>query len=290
MEPIVTLYERVPASSTTLPPTLATLYGGGLELPQGKDGRPYVIANFVETLDGVVSYNAPGQTGGGAISGDNAQDKMVMGLLRASADAVIFGSNSLRIDANHLHIPSFIFPALANDYDALREQSGRQGSLPLSVIMTASGQINLDDRTFHTQGLKVVIATTPRGAAQLSRKTLPEGTEVRVVEADDAAEQGTVSPGATLALLAREYGVRVALYEGGPTLLASFLLEQQIDELFVTLAPQVVGRTNDLHRLSLVEGHAFTPVDAPKSTLQSVKLAGSYLLLRYSFLFPDDKN
>jgi riboflavin biosynthesis pyrimidine reductase len=282
MEPIVTLYERTSASPATLPPTLATLYGGGLALPQGKAGRSYVIANFVETLDGVVSYNTPDQAGGGAISGDNAQDKMVMGLLRASADAVIFGSNSLRIDADHLHIPSFIFPALANDYDALRSQSGRQGGVPLSVIMTASGRINLDDRTFHTPGLKAVIATTPRGAAQLWQKSLPEGTDVRVVEMGDAANQATVSPRATLALLAREYDVRVALYEGGPTLLASFLLEQQLDELFVTLAPQVVGRTNDLQRLSLMQGHAFTPTGAPQGTLQSVKLAGSYLLLRYS--------
>ena len=280
MEPIVTLYERAPASPATLPPTLATLYGGGLVLPQGKAERPYVIANFVETLDGVVAYNTADQTGGGAISGDNAQDKMVMGLLRASADAVIFGSNSLRIDADHLHIPSFIFPALTNDYDALRGQNGRQ--VPLSVIMTASGRINFDDRTFHTRGLKAIIATTTRGAARLSQKTVPEGTDVRVVEMDDAANQATVSPRATLALLAREYGVRVALYEGGPTLLASFLREQQLDELFVTLAPHLVGRTNDLQRLSLVQGHAFIPGDAPQGTLQSVKLAGSYLLLRYS--------
>ena len=280
MEPIVTLYERAPASPATLPPTLATLYGGGLVLPQGKAGRPYVIANFVETLDGVVSYNTPDQTGGGAISGDNAQDKMVMGLLRASADAVIVGSNSLRIDADHLHIPSFIFPALTNDYDALRGQNGRQ--VPLSVIMTASGRINFDDRTFHTRGLKAIIATTTRGAARLSQKTVPEGTDVRVVEMGDAANQATVSPRATLALLAREYGVRVALYEGGPTLLASFLREQQLDELFVTLAPHLVGRTNGLQRLSLVQGHAFIPGDAPQGTLQSVKLAGSYLLLRYS--------
>lgn len=284
MEPIVTLYERTPASPATLLPTLATLYGGGLALPQGNDGRPYVIANFVETLDGVVSYNTPDQTGGGAISGDNAQDKMVMGLLRASADAVIFGSNSLHIDADHLHIPSFIFPALSNEYDALRGQSGRQGSVPLSIIMTASGQINLDDRTFHTPGLKAVIATTSRGAARLSQKTMPEGTDVRVVGVGDAANQATVSPRATLTLLAREYGVRVALYEGGPTLLASFLREKQLDELFVTLAPQLVGRTNDLPRLSLVQGHAFLPGEAPQCTLQSVKQAGSYLLLRYSIL------
>ena len=54
-----------------------------------------------------------------------------------------------------------------------------------------------------------------------------------------------------------------------------------VDELFLTLAPQVAGRDSDLHRLSLVEGHAFMPVDALWATLLSVKLADSHLLLRY---------
>ncbi len=82
-------------------------------------------------------------------------------------------------------------------------------------------------------------------------------------------------------LLAREYGVRVALYEGGPTLLASFLGASLVDELFLTLAPQIAGRDGQHSRLALVEGHAFMPKDAPWETLLSVKLAGSHLLLRY---------
>ena len=114
MEPIVTLYEREVVARDTLPSILATNYGGGFVLPEQEEGeRPYVIANFVETLDGIVSYNAPGQTGGGPISGDNPQDKMVMGLLRASADAVVFGSSSLRQDTNHPRIPAFIAPTFA---------------------------------------------------------------------------------------------------------------------------------------------------------------------------------
>jgi riboflavin biosynthesis pyrimidine reductase len=148
--------------------------------------------------------------------------------------------------------------------------------------MTASGQVDLCDRTFHVSGLRTLIATTARGYDDLSRQSLPFQTEVRVIEpAKSSTERGGVSPHAVLELLARDYGVRLALYEGGPTLLASFLAQRLVDELFLTLAPQIAGRVSDLHRLGLVEGLAFQPATAPWATLLGVKLAGSHLLLRY---------
>jgi riboflavin biosynthesis pyrimidine reductase len=278
MEPIVTLYEREAAPASTLPASLAQLYGGGLLIPQhaGRD-RPYVFANFVETIDGIVSYNAPGQKGGGVISGGNKQDQMVMGILRAEADAVIFGSGSLHEDSGHIRIPAFIFPALAEEYTALRALLGKRERLPMSVIMTASGRLNLREPTFHTTDLRVLVATTARGYDYLMQQQVPISTEVRIIE----NSQETVSPRETLRLLAREYGVRMALYEGGPTLLTSFLIEHVVDELFLTLAPQLAGRSESTPRLALLEGHAFQPQDAPWATLLSVKQAGSHLLLRY---------
>ncbi len=260
---------------------LATLYGGGFALPiSEQQDRPYVIANFVETIDGVVSYNAPGQTGGSVVSGNNKQDQMVMGLLRAYADAVIIGTSSLREDANHLHIPATISPDYANDYAELRTRLGKQEKLPLTVVMTASGDVNFDDKTFHSPNLHVVIATTQKGYVALSQKTPPEGVDVHVIELHDSSNG--VAPRDVLALLAREYGVQIALYEGGPNLLSSFLEAQVVDELFVTLAPHLAGHSQNTHRFSLVEGYAFQP-DQMWSTLLSVKLTGSHLLLRYKF-------
>jgi len=150
----------------------------------------------------------------------------------------------------------------------------------MSVIMTAKGQIDLEDATFHTPGLRVLVVTTPQGYEYLCRRAIPKGTEVRVIEPSNSV-QVRVEPRAVLALLAREYGVRVALYEGGPTLLASFLAENVVNELFLTVAPQIVGRSSNLHRLGLVEGLAFEPQEARWLTLLSAKLAGDHLLLRY---------
>lgn len=288
MEPIVTLFEREPAPRESLPPALADLYDGGLIVPDGKAERPSVIVNFVETLDGVVSYTSPGQAGGGAISGESAADHAVMGLLRARADAVIFGSGSLREDSGHVRVPAFIFPALEAEYAALRARLGMQTPLPLNVVVSASGRVELSEPTFSYPGLRVVIATTAPGAQRLSLVPLPPQVEVRALPEQsamgEAADRGVdgVSPRALLTLLSQEYGVRVALHEGGPKLLGAFLADGVVDELFLTLAPQLAGRAGAASRRpALVEGHAFTAGTAPWATLLSLKQAGNHLLLRY---------
>jgi riboflavin biosynthesis pyrimidine reductase len=98
----------------------------------------------------------------------------------------------------------------------------------------------------------------------------------------DGAADGAVDVLAMLRLLADDYGVRVALNEGGPLVLASFLAVGAVDELYLTLAPQLAGRAAERPRRALVEGAAFSPADAPNARILSVKQAGEYLFLRYA--------
>jgi riboflavin biosynthesis pyrimidine reductase len=285
-----TLYERTHSPADTLPPELAAAYDGGLVVPDGQVGaRPYVLVNFIETLDGVISYTQPGEPYQGTVGGKSDTDHMVMGILRARADAVIFGSGSLREDKGHVHTPAFISPPHAEAYAAMRVALGKGEAQPLSVVMSASGQIDLDERTFHAPGLQVIVVTTSVGEARLRDETLPAGVEVRVVAATaDGAAESTVDVLAMLQLLADDYGVRVALNEGGPLVLASFLAVGAVDELFLTLAPQVAGRAVERPRRSLVESVAFSPADAPTAHLLSIKQAGDHLFLRYAIKSSDE--
>lgn len=278
METMHTLYERAPAPASTLPPELAAAYDGGLVVPDGQPGeRPYVLVNFIETLDGVISYTQPGEPYQGTVGGKSDIDHMVMGILRTRADAVIFGSGSLREDKGHIHTPAFVSPPQAKAYAAMRAALGKGEAQPLSVVMSASGQIDLDERTFHAPDLRVVVVTTAVGEERLRGEALPAGVEVRAV---DGAE--TVDVLAMLRLLADDYGVRVALNEGGPLVLASFLAVGAVDELFLTLAPQLAGRAAERPRRALVEGAAFSSADAPNTRILSVKQAGEHLFLRYA--------
>jgi hypothetical protein len=56
MEQINTLLDRSTAQDQpVLPEELTILYGGDLRFP-AVDFKPYVIGNFVSTIDGVVSF------------------------------------------------------------------------------------------------------------------------------------------------------------------------------------------------------------------------------------------
>lgn len=77
LTPPESLYEVECGGDLPLPPELATLYGR-FQFPPHPD-KPYVIGNFVSTLDGVATLNVPGQAGGRPISGFNQHDHLVTG-------------------------------------------------------------------------------------------------------------------------------------------------------------------------------------------------------------------
>lgn len=65
--------------------------------------------------------------------------------------------------------------------------------------------------------------------------------------------------------------------------MGTFFAEQCLDELFLTLAPQVAGRDGSAERPGLVAGPRFAPEQPLWGTLAGVKPAGSHLFLRYAF-------
>lgn len=62
-----------------------------------------------------------------------------------------------------------------------------------------------------------------------------------------------------------------------------FLVDSVVDELFLTLAPQIAGRKKGSERPGLVTGKLFAPEHPLWGTLVSVKRGGSHLFLRYAF-------
>ena len=58
LAPLEPLYEVPLGRDLPLPPALAAVYGPLAFPPHA--GRPYVFANFVQTLDGVVTLGMPG--------------------------------------------------------------------------------------------------------------------------------------------------------------------------------------------------------------------------------------
>jgi riboflavin biosynthesis pyrimidine reductase len=274
--PLEILFDITQGTDLVLPGEIADLYGG-LRFPT-HPGRPHVIGNFVTTLDGVVSLGVPGKAGGGEISGFNPHDRMVMGLLRAAADAVIVGAGTLRASSpDHRWTAGYIYPPLTDAYRSLRVALGKPDP-PLNVVVTASGDLDLDRRLFQSGEVPVLIVTTPDGAKRFGTRALPPS--VRVAASDGP---GSLSARAVLTLVRHANQCERILVEAGPRLMGDFFGERQLDELFLTLAPQVAGRDGSVERPGLVAGKRFAPEHPLWGTLVGLKRGGNHLFLRYQF-------
>ena len=282
MEPIRTLLATQPIESSegVLPKELRARYGGDLFFPRAPDGRLYCIANFVSTLDGVVSFNLPGKSEGDQISHSNEQDRFTMGLLRASADAILVGAGTLlAAGPQGSWLPESVYPAAKDLYKRYRTEVLRKPEYPLVVIVTGSGDLNLASTVFHTPQTRVLILTTEQGKRKLSQSGTEAPASVQVKSLPSSGK--SIAPSAIFTLLRQEAGVELLLHEAGPTLFGEFLAGGFIDELFLTVAPQIAGRATEHPRPGLVANTQFSPATAPWWKLLSVKGAADFLFLRY---------
>jgi riboflavin biosynthesis pyrimidine reductase len=276
LKPLHTLLESTRGRLLPLPPRLSRLYGN-FRVPAPGPGVQ-VFTNFVSTLDGVVSLQVKGHSGGGDISGFSVQDRMVMGLVRATADVIMIGSGSLDADPHHVWTPEAICPELARDYRLLRKAMAKTAPF-LNVVVSASGNVDLRLPVFASGRVAAMIVTTAAGARRLAARKLPRALEIRVARASG----GEIKAGTILREITRAHPGRRILVEGGPRLLGSFYAEGLIGEQFLTLAPQIAGRDAHQARLSLVTGQTFAPRHPLWGTLEDVRHGDGLLFLRYGF-------
>ena len=271
-----TLVESTRGRALPLPPKLSRLYGK-FRLPLPRLGF-HIFSNFVSTLDGVVSLQVKGHSSGGDISGFSAQDRMVMGLLRAAADAVIVGSGTLAADPEHVWTPEAICPELQDEYRQLEDAIAKRRPA-LNVIVSAMGTIDLRLPVFASGKVAAMIVTTTRGAKQLLKRRVPDCVQIHAVR----RRTGEIPAADILQEVARVISGKRILVEGGPRLLGSFYKERLIDEQFLSLAPQLSGREIGDARMSLVMGKTFAPRDPLWGRLIDARLGSRLLFLRYSF-------
>lgn len=242
---LATLLDRSDGEPLPLPASLAERYGGDLRVP-----RRFVYANFVTTLDGVVSFDVPGDETAAVVSEGDAGDRFVLALLRAFADAVVVGAGTLRKEPASVWTPEHVFPEAGDAFAQLRRAMGLRAQ-PLTVVVSASGSVDRSLPAF-TSGVPFVVVTGTRTSREIVELARGESGGTRI------------------------------LTEGGPTLLGRLLEDRVVDELFLTIAPRLAGRSDELRRLALVEGTAFAPARTPRGRLVSVRAGGDYLFTRFA--------
>ncbi len=251
------------AFTRLLPPgelTDASQIVAGLELDeraQTVSGRPYLTLNMVSTLDGRASL------GGRSGPIGNRADRELFHALRASADAVMAGAGTVRVERYGRIIPNA----------ATRERRVEQGleEEPLACIVSARLSLPEDMPLLNEPAARVVILTS--SAASLT------GTSAQI-EYVRAERDGQLDLRLAMRELSERFGVRTLLCEGGPHLNAELLAAGLVDELFLSLAPKLTGGEDVTgEALRIIAGVAFEqPLELE---LLGALENDSHLFLRY---------
>jgi riboflavin biosynthesis pyrimidine reductase len=265
IDPFTVLAEDEDLPRWDVPEALAALYGGAIGLDE-----PCVVANFVESLDGVVAV--PRLPRSHAVIGDESEaDRFVLALVRACADAVVVGSGTLLASPKGTWRIDRAYPPAAAALAELRSRRGRSEQ-PLVVVVTTGASLDSSHPLLESGALVLTI----EGAAPRLRAEVPAASEVLAVNDGE-----TVDLARALEVL-RDRGCSVVLTEAGPSMFGSFLASRLVDELFLTVSPVLAGRATTT-RLGLVEGVELVPQTRLAGRLRSVRAHGSHLFLRYGF-------
>ena len=225
--------------------------------PAPGPGEPvaWLRANMVSTLDGAAQHDGRSQP----IS--SAADMRIFGTLRALADAVVVGAETVRREGYR--------PAKARaDFAALREAAG-QGPAPAIAVVSASLELDFSLPLFTSPLVPTLVLTG--AAAPPERVAAAEKAGARVVVAGDGVG---VEPARAVRELA-ELGHTRLLTEGGPRLLGQLVAAGVLDELCLTVSPMLTA--GDAQRIAGGPGVAVPQQYGLVSLLEE----GGFLFSRY---------
>lgn len=209
---------------------------GKLGFPAAPPDRPWIFSNFVQSLDGIVSFRGK-HASGGAIA-RLQEDRWLMDLLRAHADAVLLGVNTLKeetaLSAEGSRGPVFriMDPALRGLRQQLRPRRER------NIFVTGNASLDLSRyRVFDGDRVDTAIISTLEGVERLRKLT--SHPHVRLIAAGHGVQ---VDLKLAMQVLHAEFGIEYLLCEGGPTLYGYMSRAGLMDEKFVTVAPLEIGQ------------------------------------------------
>src|SRR5271169_3423768 len=140
---------------------------GNFGFPAPSAGRPWIYSNFVQSLDGIVSLL--GKHGSGGEISQSRADRWLMDLLRAYADGVLMGMNTLR-EEQRLRGPEsrgIVFQVVEPELLRLRDRLGK--GRQRNIFVTRGLDLELSEwKAFDGAAVDAVIVTSPKGAERIA--------------------------------------------------------------------------------------------------------------------------
>ncbi|WEO94589.1 pyrimidine reductase family protein [Streptomyces sp. FXJ1.172] len=189
--------------------------------PGPGEPQPWLRGNMVSTLDGAAQH------GGRSQPISCAADMRIFGTLRALADVVVVGAETVRQEGYR--------PARARAEFAAARAAAGQGPAPAVAVVTASLDLDFSLPLFTSPLVPTLILTG--AAAAPDRVAAAEKAGATVVV---AGEGMGIDPARAVHALAGLGHTRL-LTEGGPRLLGQLIAAEVLDELCLTLSPMLTA-------------------------------------------------
>jgi len=213
--------------------------------------KPYIILSASMTIDGKIAS----KSGDPDISDE--EDWKSVHKLRTEVDAILVGKGTILKDNPKLHIKY---------YD-------HKGYYRIVVDSNLGIPINSSVIDFQPLKFPTIICTTEYVPSERMEKFKAKG--VKILKAGHGKQVDLM----ILMQLLFKLGIKKVLLEGGATLNWSFIREDLIDEIRLTIAPWIIGGKD---ATSLVEGNGFEKmIQGKRFKLEEVVNRGNYVILKY---------
>ncbi|MEE8407254.1 MAG: dihydrofolate reductase family protein [Acidimicrobiia bacterium] len=178
-----------------------------------REDRPWVMFNMVESVDGGTAVD------GGASALNDADDRALFLAMRAVADVVLMGAETIRSEG--------MGPVrMSEEMSRYRAKAGLEG-VPRMVILTRSLSLNPEARVFSDPDERPTILT----GNEADQDRLDALSEVAdVAQIDNLDGNGIVD---------HLGAAKVILCEGGPTVNSVLMAAGMGDEINITMSPML---------------------------------------------------
>lgn len=213
--------------------------------------KPYVILSAAMTIDGKIASKA------GDPELSDEEDWKEVHKLRTQVDAIMVGKGTILKDNPKLHIKFY-------------DHSGYK-----RIIIDSNLSISIDSNViiFQRDIYPTIICTTENVPDDKVREF--ENKNIKIIKSGKGKQvdiQGLMP-------ILSNIGINKILLEGGGTLNWSFVKENLVDEIRLTIAPWIVGGKD---AISLVMGEGFARMNqAPRFKLEEIKSRENYVVLKY---------